>query len=172
MLHSISLIRLNYHQNICYLFVHQFQVHHTVVHPIQSLTQHPPEITDFSDYLSAQYSPVFLTESKGGLFVPNLNFSQSPIVYVKKGFIKWLKLSSGQIVISCSERDIYYMRTTVSTPGWYYSLISYTDCIHGCFGDGCPYSRANLDPIDKLGLSLKLRLTWLMRRDWRQGRVK
>ena len=49
----------------------------------------------------------YLTDSKGGLFVPTVIFSQSPIVYVQMGVIDWLKMSLGQIVFPCSQRDIH-----------------------------------------------------------------
>ena len=32
--------------------------------------------------------------------------SQSPIVYVKMGYIDWLKMNPGQIVFPCSQPDI------------------------------------------------------------------
>ena len=45
-----------------------------------------------------------LIESKGNTFVLDLNSSQSPIVYVKMGFIDWSKKSSGQMGF---QRDIH-----------------------------------------------------------------
>lgn len=41
---------------------------------------------------------IYLTERKGGLFVPSLIFNQSLIVHVK--------LSLGQIVLLCSQRNM------------------------------------------------------------------
>ena len=49
---------------------------------------------------------LYITESEGGLFAPNLIFSQSPVVYAKIGFIDRLEINSGQIALSCSRRDL------------------------------------------------------------------
>ena len=56
--------------------------------------------------LQGKYIYIF-TESKKGLFVPDFISSQSPIVYVKIGSIDWLEISPGQILITCSQRDMY-----------------------------------------------------------------
>ena len=49
---------------------------------------------------------IYLTESKGGVFVPSLIFSQSPILFVKISSIDWFRMSSEQIMFPCSPRDI------------------------------------------------------------------
>ena len=46
----------------------------------------------------------YLTESKEGLFVQDLISSESPILYVKMGYIDWLEIFLEQKVLSRSTR--------------------------------------------------------------------
>ena len=57
-----------------------------------------------------KHKGLYLAESKKGLFVLGLIFSQSLIVYVKMGLIDWVEISLGQIVLPCFQPDIRVSR--------------------------------------------------------------
>ena len=52
------------------------------------------------------YFSIYLIDNNGGLFVPSLIFSQSPILYVKMDAIDWLEICQAQIIHPCAQRDI------------------------------------------------------------------